>query len=51
VKGYQYGDTGIVQKGPRTSPLSGVTFYVVSMERNDHQWTVVFKEEEIEPVN
>ena len=49
VKRYRASDTGIVQKGPRTSPLSGVTFYIVSMDKDSHAWTVVFKEDEIEP--
>lgn len=51
VKGYRIGDTGIVKRGPRTSPLSGVTFYVVSMDKDGHAWNVVFKEDEIEPVD
>jgi hypothetical protein len=49
VKGYQIGDTGMLQKQPRTSSISGVTFYTVSMDKDGHRWNVVFKEDEIEP--
>jgi hypothetical protein len=48
VTRYWSGQTGIVQKGPRTSPISGVIFYVVSMDKDSHAWTVVFKADEIE---
>lgn len=51
VKGYRIGDTGIVRKEPRTSPISGVTFYVVSMGKNGHRWNVVFKADAIEPID
>jgi hypothetical protein len=48
VTRYWPGETGIVQKGPRTSLLGGVTFYVVSMDKDSHRWNVVFKADEIE---
>jgi hypothetical protein len=49
VGGYSCGDKGTVRKGPRKSPLRGVVYYVVSMDKNAHAWNVVFKADEIEP--
>ena len=49
VWGYQTGDTGTIKRG-KTSPISGVTFYVVSMDKDNHAWNVVFNADEIEPI-
>ena len=48
VNRYHVGDTGIVRMGPQISPISGVTFYAVSMARDCHAWNVFFKADEIE---
>jgi hypothetical protein len=50
VRGYTFGDKGTVRRGPRKSPISGVVYHVVSMDKDAHAWNVVFNADEITPI-